>query len=137
MTVSHILVPYDGTDESDQAFDEALKITKKYSCTLSVVTCFFQGYQKPFGRVDYILDEHIVLTKKKKLEEKAKIENVSFSHHVIEALNIVGVILAFAEENNVDMIIMGSQKRQGFKKLLQGSISEEIQKYAKCIVKII
>ena len=30
MTVSHILVPYDGTDKSDQAFDEALKLTKKY-----------------------------------------------------------------------------------------------------------
>jgi nucleotide-binding universal stress UspA family protein len=137
MTVSHILVPYDGTDKSDHAFDEALKITKKYSCTLSVVTCFHQSYKRMFGYVDYILDEKSISSKIKKLKEKAKIENVSFSDYLIDSPQIVGVLLAFADENNVDMIIMGSQKRQGFKKLLQGSISEEIQKHAKCIVKII
>ena len=137
MTVSHILVPYDGTDKSDQAFDEALKITKKYSCTLSVVTCFHQSYQRTFGYVDYILDEKSFSSKRKKLKEKAKIENVSFDFNLIDSPQIVGVLLAFADENNVDMIIMGSQKRQGLRKIIQGSISEEIQKRAKCIVKII
>ena len=137
MTVSHILVPYDGTDKSDHAFDEALKITKKYSCTLSVVTCFHQSYKRMFGYVDYILDEKSISSKIKKLKEKAKIENVSFDFNLIDSPQIVGVLLAFADENNVDMIIMGSQKRQGLRKIIQGSISEEIQKHAKCIVKII
>ena len=85
MTVSHILVPYDGTDKSDHAFDEALKITKKYSCTLSVVTCFHQSYESTFGYVDYILDEKSISPKIKKLKEKAKIENVSFSDYLIDS----------------------------------------------------
>jgi len=136
MAVSHILVPYDGTDKSDQAFEEALKLTKKYSCILSVVTCFHTSYVS-LAYTTSIINEHIISSKMKKLEEKAKIENVSFSFHVINSPFVVTALLEYVDENNVDMIIMGSQKRQGIKRILRGSISEKIQKRAKCIVKII
>jgi len=138
MTLSHILVPYDGTEQSDQAFEEALKLTKKYSCALSVVTCFRQSYQLMIGYADYILDENSISSKKKNLKKKAKNENVSYSHYIIDSERIVDTILAFADEHDVDMIIMGSQKKPGImKKIYQGSISKEIKKHAKCIVKII
>lgn len=139
MTVSHILVPYDGQKDAERAFDEAIKICKKYSCKLSLVTCFDES----FNGASYALEElpthftHIITKKIKILESKAKNKSVSFSHHFIKSKFIVQELISFASKNNVDMIIAGSSKPGEFKKLFFGSVSEELQNNAKCIVKIV
>jgi len=142
MTVSHILVPYDGQKDAERAFDEAVKICKKYSCKLSLVTCFDESDQK-FNLAFFALKEfdthfaHIITEKIKILESEVKKESVSFSHHFIKSKWIVQELISFASKNNVDMIIAGSSKPGEFKKLFLGSVSEELQNNAKCIVKIV
>ncbi|EIJ66334.1 universal stress family protein [Candidatus Nitrosopumilus salaria BD31] len=137
MTVSHILVPYDGSEPSDRAFDEALKIAKKYDSKLLTLTCFHGIVIYPFGFKDYSLNEKELPDKFQKLKEKAFAENVSYVHHSIQSPAIVSTIQSFALENNVDMIIMGSQNRQGLNKELNGDISDEVNRHAHCIVKVV
>ena len=96
MTVSHILVPYDGQKDAERAFDEAIKICKKYSCTLSLVTCFDES----FNGTGFALSElpthfaHIITKKIKILEDKAKNESVSFSHYFIKSKFIVQELIS-------------------------------------------
>jgi nucleotide-binding universal stress UspA family protein len=45
--------------------------------------------------------------------------------------------LEYAESNDVNLIIIGSRGRTGFKKLLLGSVSSNIIKNAHCTVLVI
>jgi nucleotide-binding universal stress UspA family protein len=139
MVVSHILVPYDGQRDAERAFDEAVKICKKHPCVISLVTCFDESS----NGTGFALRElpthftHIITKKIKILEERAKNESISFSHYFIKSKLIVQELVSFASKNNVDMIIVGSSNPGDLKKLFLGSVSEELQKNANCIVKIV
>ncbi len=43
-------------------------------------------------------------------------------------------ILRFAEDNEIDMIIMGTRGRTGLDRMLFGSVAEKVVKYSKCPV---
>ncbi|MGA9152235.1 MAG: universal stress protein [Candidatus Nitrosopolaris sp.] len=47
------------------------------------------------------------------------------------------VLLEYAEKENIDLIIVGTRGRSGFKKLLLGSVASEVVKYAHCPVMVI
>lgn len=137
MTVSCILVPYDGSEPSDNAFDEALKITKKYNSVLFTLTCFHGIVMSPFWFRDYSLNEKELPEQFQKLKDKALKEKITYHHYSVQSSAIVSSIQSFALEHNVDMIIMGSQNRQGYNKMLNGDISKEVNQRAHCIVKIV
>jgi nucleotide-binding universal stress UspA family protein len=46
-------------------------------------------------------------------------------------------ILTFAEDNNLDMIIVGSLGKSGYERLLMGSVSEKIIRHAKVPVLVV
>lgn len=50
---------------------------------------------------------------------------------------IVSEIIGFAERENIDLIIMGTRGRTGFKKLLLGSVASEVVNFAHCPVLVI
>lgn len=47
------------------------------------------------------------------------------------------VLLEYAEKENIDLIIVGTRGRSGFKKLLLGSVASEVVKYSHCPVIVI
>jgi nucleotide-binding universal stress UspA family protein len=47
------------------------------------------------------------------------------------------VLLEYVEKENIDLIIVGTRGRSGFKKLLLGSVASEVVKYAHCPVMVI
>jgi nucleotide-binding universal stress UspA family protein len=61
--------------------------------------------------------------------------------HSAEAKVLTGTIASsvckFAEENEIDLIVMGSHGRSGFKHFLLGSVAEEVLKKSSCAVQII
>jgi nucleotide-binding universal stress UspA family protein len=46
-------------------------------------------------------------------------------------------ILSFAEDNNIDMIIVGSLGKSGYERILVGSVSEKIIRHAKVPVLVV
>ena len=44
------------------------------------------------------------------------------------------VILKFANENGVDMVVLGTQGRSGLRHLLMGSVAEHVVRHAECPV---
>ena len=72
-----------------------------------------------------------------KVELKANEKNIQIKTVIIPSKNISGGILDYAEENNIDLIVIGTRGRSGFKRLLLGSVASHIVTYAHCPVLVV
>ena len=137
-----ILVPYDGSAHSQKAFEEALEIAARFKSRLTVMTVIHSKMPDSSGMsLDRLVeiqdeDEDVASTMLKKLEGQATTKNVSFSIKIIHNPSPSDGIVSFAESNNVDLIVMGSHGRTGFRKLVLGSVANKVTSHAKCSVLI-
>ena len=68
----------------------------------------------------------------------AKEDNIQLKTELINSARPVDyVILEYAEEQKIDLIVVGTKGRTGFKKLLLGSIASSIVTYAHCPVMVV
>jgi nucleotide-binding universal stress UspA family protein len=56
---------------------------------------------------------------------------------VVTATSIVAAVVEYAEEHNIDLIVIGTRGRSGFKRLILGSIATGVITYAHCPVMVI
>lgn len=73
---------------------------------------------------------------KKKMDEKLGTQT-KIETHIIISQSTVKSILDFAEEKNVDLIVLGTRGRSGIKKLLLGSTASGIVTYSSCPVIVV
>ena len=79
-------------------------------------------------------EEDAATTMLKKLEDQANAKNIPFSMKIIHNPSTPDGIVAFAENNNVDLIVIGSHGRTGFRKLVLGSVANGVLSHAQCPV---
>ncbi len=72
-----------------------------------------------------------------KVKLKANEKNIQIKTEIISSINIAGGIVDFAEENNIDLIVIGTRGRSGFNKLLLGSVASHVVTYAHCPVLVV
>jgi nucleotide-binding universal stress UspA family protein len=73
-----------------------------------------------------------------KVKQKATEKKVNVKTDVlIKYTSVVKEIVEYAEEMNVDMIVIGSKGMTGFKKLLLGSVASGVVKYSHCPVLVV
>ena len=65
--------------------------------------------------------------------------NIRFKSEIIEdpRSKVGSAIIDYAERENVDLIVIGSRGRTGFKKMLLGSVASDVVTYAHCIVLVV
>ena len=65
--------------------------------------------------------------------------NIQFKSEIIEdPISRVGSsIVDYAERENVDLIVIGTRGRTGFKKMLLGSVASDVVTYAHCPVMVV
>lgn len=61
---------------------------------------------------------------------------VTYAHHCLSGSPVTELI-AFAEENKVDLIVMASHGRTGISRLLMGSVAEGVMRKAQCPVLVV
>ena len=135
-------MPFDGSGYSEKAYEKALEIAEKFESEVIVMTVLQSKIPDSAGvsieRLEEIQDQQedqatIML---RKLEEEAKNKSISFSIKVVHNPSSSDGIVSFAENNNIDLIVMGSHGRTGLRKIVLGSVASGVVGHAKCPVLI-
>jgi nucleotide-binding universal stress UspA family protein len=150
---SKILISVDGSEQSMDAADYAIAMAKKEDNNAQLIALhvlFSQtGYAystNMFGLVtpssiNELLEDakHEAQQWFDKIKEKLY-ENGGIqlkTEVVVSPTSVVGAIVDYAEHENVDLIVIGSRGRSGFKKLLLGSTASGVVTYASCPVLVV
>lgn len=139
------MVAIDGSEHSIKAAEYALNVAKTYGATLHAVTITYipESYHV---KQEEVLDqprqisENMDDAKKwfERFNQNAKENNVQLRTELINSHRPVDyVLLEYAEKENIDLIVVGTRGRSGFKKLLLGSIASGVVTYAHCPVLVV
>ena len=135
----------DGSEHSLKAAEKALNLAKFFNADLYAITVSYipESYQ---------LKQEDVLNKSKNMKysmDTAKTWLENFSHDAkkynvmlkTELINshkpVDYVILEYAEQEKMDLIVLGTRGRSGLKNLLLGSVASSVVTYAHCPVMVV
>lgn len=140
---SKILVPYDASQFSNDAFNEALIIAKKFDAKLEALCVLGAAMQDraviSLSTAIQLQDEQEDKATKifKDLEKISQDEGVNFSFSVIYDPDPSKGIVNYANSHDFDLIVIGSHGRTGLRKKILGSVAYGVVEHAKCPVLII
>lgn len=123
-----ILVPTDGSETAEQAFEHALDLAKTYDAELHVINVVdissLAGEFEPVTIVDELEDhgEQVTSTLAERAEE-AGIDHVETA--VAEGIPHK-LILEYVGENDVNLVVLGTHGRTGLDRYLLGSVTEKV-----------
>ena len=143
-----LLVAVDGSDNAARAARVATAIAGKFNAQLIVChviqTPFYSFAQDGLAVPADVLKDYIAAAREdakitvEKLVEVAKASHVTAVSVIQEnALSVVEAIVDLAERRGVDLIVIGTRGRTGFKKLLMGSVSLGVMNHAQCPVLVV
>lgn len=132
----HILIPIDGSEFSDRAIDAGVRFAKSIGAR---VTGFIAepaytlpSYGDMISRRDESMDAYSTRSRShaegvlRRIEQRAQDEGVAFDSSFVQNDDPVAAIVAAAEKNNCDLIVMASHGRRGLDKLIHGSAAEGV-----------
>ncbi len=142
---SRILVAVDGSEMSMDAADHAIDLAKMYDAQLTALTVSHislssYGLAAPPDAIKQRKEKHELESKRwfDELNQSASRNNIKFKTELIDSqMSVEGTIVEYAEENGIDLIIIGTRGRSGIKKLLLGSVASGVISYATCPVMVV
>ena len=151
-----ILVAIDGSDHSMKAAEYAIDIAKENKAQLIALTVLDVS-KIAYGASAFIaspmhgleeleskrkeaqewLDKVGKLTSQKASENDNANNSIHYKSQIEESMSVAGTIVDYAEDQNMDLIVVGNRGRSGFAKLLLGSVASKVVTYATCPVLVI
>ena len=132
MLFKNILVPFDLSSTSNQAFKVALDIAQKYDSTITLITCVEgDAWHHKFydARADSaLLKQQSKVAKKymEKLEASANKAGIKIKLQILKSNSVAKDITTFAKSRKIDLIVMSSHGRTGLDKLILGSVANGV-----------
>ncbi|ELZ59092.1 MULTISPECIES: universal stress protein [unclassified Haloferax] len=133
----HILVPTDGSDAAEYAVEQAVDIASKYGATvhaLYVVDVDATSYSLGTEQVDRIRQGHLDDMPEVKeaadaatgyVADAAAEHGLAVREHVVPG-EPARAIRKFVEDNDIDLVVMGSHGRSGLSRVVLGSVTERV-----------
>lgn len=153
---SKLLVAIDGSDQSIKAAEYGIDIANRYGAQLIALTVLDMSKVRYSSSAliappSHALEELQRMRKEaqswldkvgKLIEQRKDTSNnggniIQFKSQIEESMSVAGTIVEYAEIENIDLIVIGSRGRSGFKKLLLGSVVSTVVTYATCPVLVI
>lgn len=140
--VERILVPVDGSEQAEEAcdlvFEEFPDATlvllhvinpaeASYGAQASVPSFSEEWYEEEKGRAQKIFED---------VEQRASERGVEVEH-AVEVGKPSRVIVDFAEDHDIDHIVMGSHGREGVSRILLGSVAETVMRRSSVPVTVV
>ena len=134
MYAKKILFPTDFSHLSDNALQHATTLARETGATLVILhveepPIAYGGGEMYYGIPDPDQDEM-----RRMLDEIRPTDpSVHFEHRMVMG-DPAGEIVKLADEEHVDMIVMGTHGRTGLSRVLMGSVAESVVRRASCPV---
>ena len=140
MMYKKILVPTDGSEFAKKAQRHALFLSKVSGAEILAVSVtennFISGL--PLEDEVYQLNQVLKERSEENLKEFDKINEDDLKiTHIIREGSPARVILEVAQEEDVDLIVMGSSGKSGFDRFIMGSVADKVVNSAKCAVLVV
>lgn len=143
-TFSKILVAIDGSETSLKAAEYGITMAKKDNAMLIILNVIHTPASTFIYTKQAWFDEFLKKSKDEaaewfnKIKKNATEKEVEIKTETIEEIYSVSAgIVKYAENKNVDLIIVGSTGKTGFKRLLLGSVASEVAIHSPIPVMII
>jgi len=142
LQIKTILYPTDFSKCAGHALPLALSLAECYGSDLHLLhaTVLHEGdpgnavHRLPSMEELYQLLERNAETQMKSTLEDHDAKGFSIQHAQVRGISAAGAILDYAAEGNIDLIVMGTHGRRGLRRLLLGSVAEEVVRVAPCPV---
>ena len=146
--ISKILVAIDGSEHSFKASEYVLELAKSFGAQLYAVTVTYIPASDHLSQKEVLSKSLVEDSSNNSMKDagnwfesftqNAKEDNIQLKTELINSARPVDyVILEYAEEQKIDLIVVGTKGRTGFKKLMLGSIASSIVTYAHCPVIVV
>jgi nucleotide-binding universal stress UspA family protein len=143
-SISSILVAIDGSNHSLKAADYAMNLANKYKANLFVITVTYipekyhvsqpeiiesKQHQMEMNAAKNWFETYIQTAEKRGIKIRTELLN---SHRPVDY-----VILEYAEEKNIDLVVAGTRGRSALGRVLLGSVASGIVTYSHCPVLLV
>lgn len=138
-----ILVPLDFSPSANQAVQFAIDLARRYEAALDLVYVYQSvAYALPEGYVLITPDQlaEVLRTFEQQLaaaKEEAQKAGVAKVETALLQGYPINEILHRAEERKADLIVMGTHGRSGIKRLVLGSVAENVLRGSSCPVLVV
>lgn len=131
-----ILVPTDGSDGAAAAFDHAVGLASEMGAELHVVNAVDPTLVPPEVGGQGVIDslEESGRTLVRTLRERGENEGIDVETAVLTGAP-ANAITSYAEDHDVDLVVMGTHGRTGLDRWLLGSVAERVVRT--CLVPVL
>ena len=140
MMYKKILVPTDGSEFAKKAGKHALFLSKVSGAEIVAVSVTENNFVNglPLDDEIYQLNQILKERSEENLKEFDELNDDDLKiTHVIREGSPARVILEVAQEEDIDLIVMGSSGKSGFDRFIMGSVADKVVNSAKCAVLVI
>ncbi len=140
MMYKKILVPTDGSEFAKKAQKHALFLSKVSGAEIIAVSVTENNFVNglPLDDEVYQLNQILKERSEENLKEFDELNEEDLKiTHVIREGSPARVILEVAQEEDVDLIVMGSSGKSGFDRFIMGSVADKVVNSAKCAVLVV
>jgi len=129
----HILIPYNGYSGSQKAFKKAVALAQIAKSKITILTCIeerstFGLFKTKTSKKEVENEQKSITLEHEKLGKYANEYNVLVNSKIITSNSPSLAILEFAEKHNVDLIVMGMNRRNRYEKRHYPTTVEDISK---------
>lgn len=133
MILKRILLPTDASQESEESLEYAVSLARDNHAELDILH-IEPKFVPMAGYMPYVVpgeDEGETLAR---VQEKIPVPHDVVSHYYMTNGGVVEEIIYFARQNPIDLIVIGTHGREGWQRLIRGSLAAEIIRHAPCPV---
>ncbi|WP_231184131.1 universal stress protein [Haladaptatus sp. DYF46] len=127
-----ILVPTDGSESATEAVRNAVELATQFDATIHALYVIDIGAMWPDAYEGNVLNDLETRGKAavERVRELAEEEGVAVTDDVVTGGHPHRMILDYADENDIDCIVMGTHGRRGLDRYLLGSVTERVVRLA-------
>lgn len=137
LSFEHILVPYDGTKTGEKAFAGALKLAKKFSSKITVLSCIekdstFVFFETKSDKKDVKKRNKVIQEKISKLDQQAEKLGIKFVSKVTTCGVASKCIVSYVKSHKVDLIVMSKSSKISPEKIYHDSTVNYVYSHVDC-----